>query len=93
MRVPAGLFAFRRRVRGLGPGQEVLQAGKKNVEITRIEPVYMSREECLSIITSIKNAMKGKSKAKILEEIAIQLYVDFGKPDQKTVEQLFYTIN
>jgi len=26
-------------VRGHGPGQEVLQAGKKNVEITRIEPV------------------------------------------------------
>jgi len=25
-------------VRGHGPGQEVLQAGKKNVEITRIEP-------------------------------------------------------
>lgn len=26
-------------VRGHGPGQEVLQAGKKDVEITRIEPV------------------------------------------------------
>ncbi|MBI2311482.1 MAG: DUF971 domain-containing protein [Betaproteobacteria bacterium] len=26
-------------VRGHGPGQEVLQAGKKNVEITHIEPV------------------------------------------------------
>src|SRR3990167_4787638 len=26
-------------VRGHGPGQEVLQAGKKNVEITQIEPV------------------------------------------------------
>jgi DUF971 family protein len=26
-------------VRGHGPGQEVLQVGKKNVEITRIEPV------------------------------------------------------
>jgi len=26
-------------VRGHGPGQEVLQAGKKEVEITRIEPV------------------------------------------------------
>ena len=26
-------------VRGHGPGQEVLQAGKKNVEITRIEPI------------------------------------------------------
>jgi DUF971 family protein len=26
-------------VRGHGPGQEVLQTGKKNVEITRIEPV------------------------------------------------------
>ena len=26
-------------VRGHGPGQEVLQAGKKNVEISRIEPV------------------------------------------------------
>ncbi len=26
-------------VRGHGPGQEVLQAGKKNVAITRIEPV------------------------------------------------------
>jgi DUF971 family protein len=26
-------------VRGHGPGQEILQAGKKNVEITRIEPV------------------------------------------------------
>ena len=26
-------------VRGHGPGQEVLQAGKKNVEITRVEPV------------------------------------------------------
>src|ERR1700716_3315615 len=26
-------------VRGHGPGQEVLQIGKKNVEITRIEPV------------------------------------------------------
>lgn len=26
-------------VRGHGPGQEVLQAGKKNVEIERIEPV------------------------------------------------------
>ena len=26
-------------VRGRGPGQEVLQAGKKNVEITHIEPV------------------------------------------------------
>jgi DUF971 family protein len=26
-------------VRGHGPGQEVLQAGKQNVEITRIEPV------------------------------------------------------
>ena len=26
-------------VRGHGPGQEVLQAGKKNVEITEIEPV------------------------------------------------------
>jgi DUF971 family protein len=26
-------------VRGHGPGQEVLQAGKKNVEITSIEPV------------------------------------------------------
>jgi len=26
-------------VRGHGPGQEVLQAGKRNVEITRIEPV------------------------------------------------------
>jgi len=26
-------------VRGHGPGQEVLQTGKKNVEITRVEPV------------------------------------------------------
>jgi DUF971 family protein len=26
-------------VRGHGPGQEVLQTGKKNVEITKIEPV------------------------------------------------------
>jgi DUF971 family protein len=26
-------------VRGHGPGQEVLQAGKKDVEVTRIEPV------------------------------------------------------
>lgn len=26
-------------VRGHGPGQEVLQVGKKNVEITRVEPV------------------------------------------------------
>ena len=26
-------------VRGHGPGQEVLQAGKKNVEITAVEPV------------------------------------------------------
>jgi len=26
-------------VRGHGPGQEVLQAGKKNVEIARVEPV------------------------------------------------------
>ena len=26
-------------VRGHGPGQEVLQAGKKNVEITHLEPV------------------------------------------------------
>ncbi|MGH8640839.1 MAG: gamma-butyrobetaine hydroxylase-like domain-containing protein [Burkholderiales bacterium] len=26
-------------VRGHGPGQEVLQSGKRNVEITRIEPV------------------------------------------------------
>jgi DUF971 family protein len=26
-------------VRGHGPGQEVLQAGKQNVEITRVEPV------------------------------------------------------
>lgn len=26
-------------VRGHGPGQEVLQVGKKNVEITKIEPV------------------------------------------------------
>ena len=26
-------------VRGHGPGQEVLQAGKKEVEITRVEPV------------------------------------------------------
>jgi len=26
-------------VRGHGPGQEVLQTGKKNVEITRIDPV------------------------------------------------------
>jgi len=26
-------------VRGHGPGQEVLQAGKKDVEITRVEPV------------------------------------------------------
>ena len=26
-------------VRGHGPGQEVLQVGKKNVDITRIEPV------------------------------------------------------
>jgi DUF971 family protein len=33
------VFSPSAEVRGHGPGQEVLQAGKKNVEITHIEPV------------------------------------------------------
>ena len=38
MRVPARLFTLRRSA-GHGPGQEVLQTGKKDVEITKLEPV------------------------------------------------------
>jgi len=33
------VFSPSAEVRGHGPGQEVLQAGKKNVDITRVEPV------------------------------------------------------
>ena len=33
------VFSPSAEVRGHGPGQEVLQVGKKNVEITHIEPV------------------------------------------------------
>lgn len=33
------VFSPSAEVRGHGPGQEVLQVGKKNVEITRVEPV------------------------------------------------------
>ena len=33
------VFSPSAEVRGHGPGQEVLQIGKKNIEITRIEPV------------------------------------------------------
>ncbi len=33
------VFSPSAEVRGHGPGQEVLQTGKKNVEIARIEPV------------------------------------------------------
>jgi DUF971 family protein len=33
------VFSPSAEVRGHGPGQEVLQTGKKNVEITAIEPV------------------------------------------------------
>jgi DUF971 family protein len=33
------VFSPSAEVRGHGPGQEVLQVGKKNVEISRVEPV------------------------------------------------------
>ena len=60
--------------------------------VTALEPAFITREECMDIIKSIKRSMPGKPGKDILKEIYTQLYFLFGKPDEKAIEQLYQQI-
>lgn len=68
-------------------------SGDKKVKfITPIEPVYITKETCRDAIKLIKKTLKGKPEKEILQEVCTQLYYLYGKPDEKTVYEIYSSI-
>lgn len=68
-------------------------SGNKNVKnITKIEPVYITKETCGNIIRPIKKTLKGKPEKDILEEVYAQIYYLYGKPDEQAITEVYRSI-
>lgn len=68
---------------------ENYSADKKVKFITLLEPVYINKETCRDLVLAIRRTLKGKAEKDILAEINIQLYYQYGKPDELAVEAVY----
>ena len=71
----------------LGILQQV-SAEKKPVKIVSFYPSYISREDCMALMNTIKQAL-GNDKQKVVEETFTQLYNNYGKPDISVISALY----
>lgn len=68
-------------------------SGDKKVKFTiSIEPVFISREDCINTIKVIKKTLKGKPEKEILEEVYAQIYYLYGKPDELAIKEIYSSI-
>lgn len=65
-----------------------LSAEKKPVKIVSFYPSYISKEDCLALMNTIKQAL-GNDKQKVVEETCTQLYYNYGKPDHTIINALY----
>ena len=65
---------------------------KKVKFITPVEPIFISREECINAIRTIKKTLKGKPEKDILEEVYAQIYYLYGKPDELAIKEIYSSI-
>jgi hypothetical protein len=65
-------------------------SGSKNVKfIIQFEPLYITREACIDIISVIKKTLKGRSEKEILEEVYTEIYYLYGKPDEQMIKEIY----
>ena len=68
-------------------------SGDKKVKfITPVEPVYITKETCGNAIKLIKKTLKAKSEKEILQEVYVQLYYLYGKPDEQAIKDVYSSI-
>lgn len=57
-----------------------------------VEPAFISREEAVNTIKTIKKTLKGKPEKEILEEAYVQIYYLYGKPDEQAIKEIYNSI-
>lgn len=68
-------------------------SGDKKVKfISGINPMYITRDSCIKVISEIKQTLKGSPDKEILEEVYAQIYYLYGKPDEKALEEIYKAV-
>lgn len=68
-------------------------SGDKKVKfISPVEPAYITKEDCMSAIRTIKKTLKGKAEKDILDEVHAQIYYLYGKPDEMAIKEIYSSI-
>ena len=62
---------------------------KKAKFITVINPLYITRAACIRLVRDIKLALNDRPDKEILEELYVQIYYLYGKPDEKSLEEIY----
>lgn len=66
---------------------------KRTRLICSVEIAYMSREACVEIMQSIRQAMNGSTETEIIQEIYTEIYQMYGKPDIQALANLYDTLH
>ena len=61
-------------------------------KIATINPSFITRETCASVIKAVKSAMGHADESTILKEVYMQLYYTYGKPDENKIEEIFNSL-
>jgi len=60
--------------------------------IVTFEPVFITREACVSFIESIRKVMPEATEYSLLSEVRMQLYYTYGMPDARAIKKVYNSL-